>query len=1100
MKSNFSFLKEEVPELYGLGRLAEKYLYSDSNSCLMKLGMFGETLVHLITRLNYVEPPKMENTHANRIIVLKRVGLIPDEIDNILTPLRKNRNKASHANYDDTEECKVLLKMCHQLGWWFYNVYASKKMKPIPFVLPEKVKPVNKSAYLHKISEQEKIIKELQDKIAKQEANFVPPDTTTSAQEREETVEKSQEVAKNIELSEDETRLIIDSQLRKVGWEVDTQKLRYSNGTRPEKGRNLAIAEWKTNATVHKSGYVDYALFIGEKLVGMIEAKKMGEDIPTVIDVQCKDYASHVRKEHSAYVIDQWNEYSVPFIFATNGRKYIKQIETLSGIWFQDLRRKSNQAKALQGWLSPENMEQILQKEIEKANLGLKNTSFDLLTDKDGLNLRKYQIKAIESVEEAVFSGKSKALLSMATGTGKTRTILGMIYRFLKAKRFYRVLFLVDRTALGDQATEVFEEVKLEELLTLNEIFNIKKLEEKEIELETKVHISTVQALVKRVLYNEKDSIPAVSDYDLIVIDEAHRGYTLDRELDEDELLYRSEKDFISKYKAVIDYFDCFKVALTATPALHTSQIFGEPVFTYSYRQAVVEGYLVDHNAPHNIKTKLNTEGICYKKGEILAVYDPITGEVVNSAALEDELNFDVEKFNRDVITEDFNRTVLKEIAKDLSPEGDEKTLIFAVNDKHADLIVQILRDIFEECSIDQDAVVKITGKSGDEKRRKELIRRYKNEKFPNIAVTVDLLTTGIDVEEITTLVFLRRVKSRILFEQMLGRATRLCDKISKTHFEIYDAVGVYESLKPVSTMKPVSVNSSATFEDLVSGFAVLDSNEKVKHQVDLIVAKLRRKEKGMSDNQKQQFEAMTEGKSVPEFISHVQSLPPEEVKEKFEKLHENTRLFHFLNERNEGNVDARRAVVISDKKDELISHTIGYGKGQKPEDYLQEFEKFIKENAEKIEALNLICTRPSSLTRKDLKSLRMELDKEGFTETQLTSAINTMKNEEIITDLVNIIRSVAVGAEYMAHNERIQNAMTKLKKAHKFTKIQLEWLARIEKNLLTETVLTDETFNTGFFRDKGGFKVINRVFSEKLAIYMAELNDYLYDDGGKTA
>ena len=304
-----------------------------------------------------------------------------------------------------------------------------------------------------------------------------------------------------------------------------------------------------------------------------------------------------------------------------------------------------------------------------------------------------------------------------------------------------------------------------------------------------KIHVATVQGMVKRLLYNEGETQPAVTDYDLIIIDEAHRGYLLDKEMGEDEILYRDQLDYQSKYRMVIEYFDAVKIALTATPALHTTQIFGKPVFKYTYREAVIEGYLVDYDAPHKIKTKLNTEGIKYKKGETLVLYDPVTGEITNSEALEDELNFDVEQFNRKVITPEFNRTVLEEIAHDIDPEDvmQGKTLIFAVDDEHADLIVSLLKEIYSEQGIDNDAIMKITGSVGGGNKRKvqEAIKRFKNERFPSIAVTVDLLTTGIDVPEITTLVFMRRVKSRILFEQMLGRATRLCPEINKTHFEI---------------------------------------------------------------------------------------------------------------------------------------------------------------------------------------------------------------------------------------------------------------------------------------------------------------------------
>lgn len=191
-----------------------------------------------------------------------------------------------------------------------------------------------------------------------------------------------------------------------------------------------------------------------------------------MVDYQCKDYARMIKAEHNEYVIKDWNGYKVPFVFATNGRKYMKQIELKSGIWFLDLRDGANTPKALQGWFSPDGLMEMLDKDIAAANQALENTPYDLLRDPDGLNLREYQIRAIEAAENAIINGKETALLSMATGTGKTRTILGMIYRFIKSNRFKRILFLVDRTALGEQAADVFKEVKIEDLMTLDEIYN----------------------------------------------------------------------------------------------------------------------------------------------------------------------------------------------------------------------------------------------------------------------------------------------------------------------------------------------------------------------------------------------------------------------------------------------------------------------------------------------------------------------------------------------------------------------------------------------------------------------------------------------------
>lgn len=216
------------------------------------------------------------------------------------------------------------------------------------------------------------------------------------------------------------------------------------------------------------------------------------------------------------------------------------------------------------------------------------------------------------------------------------------------------------------------------------------------------------------------------------------------------------------------------------------------------------------------------------------------TGEITNSELIDDELDFDVDSFNRQVITEPFNRAVLEEIAKNIDPESPReqgKTLIYAVNDDHADLIVSILKDIYTQYGVDNDAIMKITGSvaNGNKKKIQEAIKRFKNEDYPSIVVTVDLLTTGIDVPSISTLVFMRRVKSRILFEQMLGRATRLCKEIHKTHFEIYDPVGVYDALEDVSTMKPVVANPATTFTQLLDSLQGMEDEAHVQNQINQV-------------------------------------------------------------------------------------------------------------------------------------------------------------------------------------------------------------------------------------------------------------------------
>ncbi len=574
----------------------------------------------------------------------------------------------------------------------------------------------------------------------------------------------------------------------------------------------------------------------------------------------------------------------------------------------------------------------------------------------------------------------------------------------------------------------------------------------------------------------------------------------MDKEMGEDEILYRDQIDYQSKYRSVVEYFDAVKIALTATPALQTTEIFGQPVFKYTYREAVIEGYLVDHDAPHKLVTRLGKEGIHYKEGDTVVMYDPVTGEITNSELLDDELDFDVESFNRQVITEPFNRTVLAEIAREIDPESPEtqgKTLIYAVNDDHADLIVKILKEIYAETGVDNDAIMKITGSvgGGNKKKVKDAIKRFKNERFPSVAVTVDLLTTGIDVPAITTLVFMRRVKSRILFEQMMGRATRLCPEIHKTHFEIYDPVGVYGSLEAVNTMKPVVANPSTTFEQLLEGLEVMDDADRVRNQIDQIIAKLQRKKRHMDSKTMEHFMSMTGGQDPVKFIADIQQRSPEDAKN---RLLANGELFKMLGQLKP---DMRRPVVISDHEDELLEHSRGYGSGSKPEDYLDAFAEYIKTNRNEIAALNILCTRPKELTREGLKSLRLTLDREGFTTQQLNTAVSQMTNEEIAADMISLIRRYAIGSALISHEARIRRAVDKLKKAHNFSKQELSWIARMEKYLLEESVLNVTVFDEdGRFQAQGGFAKINKVFGNQLESIILELNEYLYDDGGEIA
>lgn len=1075
MKSNFEFLNKYWPILAQLGANAENYLYSDPNACIYKLGMFSERLVLEILVFEKIDEPQNDNTHANRIRLLKRAGLLPYEIDNTLYLLRKTRNTAVHTGSDSIDEAKLLLSMTYNLAVWFMETYGDWTFCAHDFVLPEEVSHPDFETL---IAEQEKKIAELSKKLA-------AVTTGVSGTTQKERAKRAETVSAMMNWSEAQTRCLIDEQLRKAGWEADTNNLRHSKGTRPVKGRNIAIAEWPTDSAFYKNGYVDYAFFVGEKLIAVMDEKKVSEDVASTIDVQVKDYATHIKSEDLKYTVGSWGAYQIPFLFASNGRSYIEQLRTKSGIWFLDARNSANQSYPIRNWFSPNDLLEKLTQNIEKANEALTTSDDSFMTDSAGLNLRDYQIKAINKATEAVIDGKSTALLAMATGTGKTRTVLGLIYKMLESKRFRRILFLVDRVSLGEQAMDTFKDVKLKELMTLDQIYELKAIDDNDINLETKVSVSTVQGLLKRtVLADTPDLMPGA--FDLIIVDEAHRGYILDREMTEEEILYDNQDDYMSKYKQVIEYFDAVKIALTATPALHTTQIFGEPVFTYSYREAVIDGWLVDHDPPYIINTDFIQNKAKFKKGETLAQYDPNTNDLLNGSVLEDELDFEVAEFNRKIVLPDNTRKVLEEISSYLNPESGEKTLIFAVNDNHADMIVDTLRDIYKEYGISNDAIMKITGKTagGNKKKVLQVIKQFKNNQYPNIAVTVDLLTTGIDVPAICNLVFMRKINSRILFEQMLGRATRLCPEIGKTHFNIFDAVRVYEDLDSTSGMKSVTVSKTMLelLEDLFRPSDV--SKRPIK---DRILARLQRKNNNLTSEQKYEASELLNDKSLKVYIKELKSYTEEAFIERCRKDEDFLLWVDSLKGKKCGQ-------YYSDKEDTLLETTRGYGNTEKPEDYLDAFARFVNENKDTIEAIRIACTKPSDMTRAQLRELKLALDKENFTESSLNQAISTVKNEQIIADIIAHVRRAVLHTPILNHEEKVKRAFTKLIANNSFNKMQLDLLEKIKTYMLHESLLNVETFEAPAFKMEGGFARFDKKFSGRLVEIIREINTYIYE------
>lgn len=886
---------------------------------------------------------------------------------------------------------------------------------------------------------------------------------------------RSKRYAQNYPPNEKQTRILIDEQLRNAGWEANTDELNYKcKKTMPEKNRKMAIAEWKCG-----TGYADYALFDGLMLVGIVEAKPYGKDIAGDL-VQSKEYARDVQVLDGINLVNEQLEYKAPFVYSTNGRPYLKQLAEKSGIWFWDARTPKKASYALESWHSPEDLRKKLEVDEITANK-------ELSEDKqypDFAN-RYYQIEAVQAVEKAIESDQRRMLLAMATGTGKTRTALSLMYRLIKSKRVRRILFLVDRTSLGKQVADALKDTKVENL-SLSDIYDVKEVSDIKPEDTTKIQIATVQGMVRRLFYQEEgENIPSVGTYDFIVVDEAHRGYTEDKTISEEEITYFNEKEYISQYRRVIDYFDASVLGLTATPALHTTEIFGKPIYTYTYTDAVVDGYLVDHDPPYKFETELSKNGIRFNEGQEVTLWDPET-QNIDKALLEDELNFDVTAFNKKVITESFNRVILSSLAEHIDPEENGKTLIFAANDSHADMVVRLLKEAYEKIGIpvDDDAIVKITGYIRHPNKE---IKRFKNEKYPKIVVTVDLLTTGIDVPEISNLVFLRRVRSRILYDQMLGRATRLCPDIGKTSFKVYDAVHLYDTLQEITDMKPLVAKPNQAAMDIYDATINAENDEAFGFYKAELIAKLQRRKQCLSEKAKVEISELNQVESLDQWLQSIKMMSKKELEMQSENIQ---RMAEYKT--------SEQTMYISEAPDELLFVERGYGEGnEKPSDYLNSFNTFVRENINLIPALQIVVNRPKDLTREDLRTIELKLREKRYDETSLQTAWKNAKNEYIAADIISFIRQAALGSPLVDHEARIKNAMHKVYGAADWTPMQEKWLKRIEEQLLQQPVLGPDAQtafdDAGVFQQNGGYKRMKAVFGDQTNSIVETINENLY-------
>ena len=1066
--SNFQTTEEEYRQYAKLATSAESLIYSDPKSSVAVFGNFAEQLTREIMHLEGFGDWNLKQ--IDRINELKYRGDYPPIVTKYLDDIRNIRNLADHDHQFIVSKKQALEvdKKAYIIWNYFLEVYSQDEVK-------EYKTPIDQANIFQLQQEQiEQLKKELEEARKAQK----PVEVSKELQAKRHKI--SVQFAKKHQLTEAETRQLIDRQLQQAGWEADSENLNnWKYKTAPQKGHNMAIAEW----VLPNGQRADYALFKGLEFYGIVEAKKWDQDIAGQM-AQPKEYSREVPFRSDYLLVDNdMGEYKVPFIYTANGRPYLKQYKEKSGIWFWDARNPKESAYALEEFHHPED----LALKLTSQNPELADQ--DLVDDQDFPKFadRDYQVEAIKSIEEAIKDGKKRILLAMATGTGKTRTAIALMYRLLKHKRARRILYLVDRNSLGQQTADAIKDNKIGNL-SIASIYGVKELKDKLPDASTKIQIATVQGMIKRLFYNDdKEEKPSVGQYDFIIVDEAHRGYAEDKELSEKEYHFYDQNDYVSQYRRVVDYFDATAIGMTATPALQTTDIFGKPVYSYSYQQAVLDNYLVDHDAPTIIKTKLSQEGIHFKKGAEIDLFDQ-SSESIKSEKLPDNMNFEVKDFNKRVITESFNRVVCDYLAQNcLNPNDPElgKTLIFAATDSHADMVVRLLKESFKNAGnpVDDDAIEKITGSI---RHPNNEIKLFKNEKNPNIAVTVDLLTTGVDVPEITNLVFLRRVQSRILYEQMLGRATRLCPEIHKSVFNIYDAVGIYDAMNKVTNMKPVVKNVSHDVHYFIDQKHQFEVNDNFKqYQIDMTAA-IDRKIKRMNDSKRKEFERLTEINSIDQWARDLPRLNNQEFLKEWKNFEQLDRLS-----------TGSQKQYISNEPDEYLGIERGYGQGNSnPEDYIESFNKFIKENVNEIPALQIVATRPKDLTYDELKKIKLELEKKGFKENDLQTAWKSANQVQTTADIISFIRQAAVGSELVDHNVRIHNAMQKVYGMADWNMVQKSWLKKIENQLLSSTVLgpnAETAFSSNYFKRQGGYKQMRKIFSYNADQIIYVLNENLY-------
>lgn len=879
----------------------------------------------------------------------------------------------------------------------------------------------------------------------------------------------------------------IDPKLKAAGWGV----VPYREGAAiASYGRAAAVEEF---ATAH--GPADYALCDNGLILGVVEAKKLTLG-PQGVLTQAERYSKGIREEAEVYE----DGFKAPFLYSTNGEV----------LWHHDVRRQLNRSRQVPAFHTPAALQEFLARDLD-AELG------SLLSDiPANAAMRPYQLEANEAVEQAIEARRRKMLLPMATGTGKTMTMVNQVYRLMKSGVARRVLFLVDRRALAAQAVRAFSSFEAEPGLKFDKLYELysQRFFREDVEgepfdpkvLPTKyltdpqpgqafVYISTIQRMSinlfgRDAITREGDELPEegadkldipIHAFDLVIADECHRGY--------------SSKE-LSVWRNTLDHFDAIKIGLTATPAAHTSAYFDHVAYRYEYERAVNEGYLVDYDVVR-VKSNVRMAGVFLKEGEQVEAVDTTSG-LKQLDLLEDERQFDITKIEREITAPDSNKKILEELKRYAEAHEAEfgrfpKTLIFADNDlphtSHSDQLVNQARDLFGR---GDSFVTKITGRVD---RPLQRIREFRNRPNPGIVVSVDLMTTGVDIPDLEFIVFLRPVKSRILFEQMLGRGTRKGEKYpDKSHFVIFDC---FDGTLLEYFRDSTAITTEPTEPDGKTIAQIIDEiwqNKDREYNTRRLVKRLRRVDKQMSGDARELFARFVPDGDIGGFAEGLTALLNQNFTEAMKILRDKDFQALLLNYPR----PPRTFLVAVETQDEVESEWLikgATGKEYKPADYLSAFETYVRDNAEDVDAISILLSRPQGWSPQALKELRESLSKapEHFIESNLQRAYQ-VAHQKALVDIISMVKRAGTRTSpLLTAEERVNEAVKRITDGLELTLEQAKWVDYIRQHLVANLSIDREDFDyVPVLSNRGGWTQANRVFDGKLNQLLERFNKEL--------